>query len=237
MARRRCGEAGDPVDLREVEEALGHRFRDRRLLEEALTHASAAGPGRPCNERLEFLGDRVLGLVVARMLVEAFPEDPEGALGKRLSHLVDRRTLARIARTLPVARALRLSRGEEASGGRRNPGILADGLEALIGALYLDGGLEAAERFVRRHWRTLVEELVEPPRDAKTALQEWAQGHGLPRPEYQLVETKGPPHAPAFLVEASLPGFPPALAEGPSKRRAEQKAAATLLDTVRKRSS
>ncbi len=171
------------------------------------------------------------------MLVEAFPDDPEGALGKRLAHLVDRRTLVRVARDLPVAEALRLSRGEESSGGRRNPGILADCVEALIGALFLDGGLDAAERFVRRHWQEAVHGLVEPPRDPKTALQEWAQGHGLPRPEYQLVETKGPPHAPAFRVRASLPGFPPTVAEGPSKRRAEQRAAAALLELVRKPAS
>jgi len=168
------------------------------------------------------------------MLVEAFPDDPEGALGKRLAHLVDRHTLVRVARDLPVAEALRLSRGEESSGGRRNPGILADCVEALIGALFLDGGLRVAERFVRRHWQEALRSLVEPPRDPKTALQEWAQGHGLPRPEYQLVETKGPPHAPAFRVRASLPGFPATVAEGPSKRRAEQRAAAALLELVRK---
>ena len=142
--------------------------------------------------------------------------------------------LARVARALPVAEALRLSRGEESAGGRRNPGILADCVEALIGALFLDGGLEAAERFVRQYWQETLESLVEPPRDPKTALQEWAQGHGLPRPEYQLVEMKGPPHAPAFRVQASLPGFPAVIAEGRSKRHAEQQAAAMLLELVRK---
>lgn len=176
----------------------------------------------------------MLGLIVARMLVEAFPDDPEGALGKRLSYLVDRRTLAEIASELPVAEALIMSQGEDGAGGRRNPGILADCLEALIGALFLDGGLAVAERFVRRHWRERVRALVVPPRDPKTSLQEWAQGHGLPRPEYQLVESKGPPHAPMFRVRASLPGFPPTVAEAPAKRRAEQLAAAALLETVRK---
>ncbi|GBD44707.1 Ribonuclease 3 [bacterium HR40] len=226
---------GDASEARlaALEQALGHRFRDRSLLIEALTHASAAGPGRPSNERLEFLGDRVLGLVVARLLIEAFPQDPEGALGKRLAHLVDRRTLARIAQELPIRDAIRMSRGEECSGGRDNPGILADCLEALIAALFLDGGLQTAEAFVRRHWHERIAKLVEPPRDPKTALQEWAQGHGLPRPEYQLLDIAGPPHAPAFRVQASLPGFPPTVATGPSRRRAEQQAAAQLLAMIR----
>ncbi len=237
--RDRTAEATPARDLTHLERLLGHDFHDRRLLEEALTHASLAGGrprrGRPrrSNERLEFLGDRVLGLTIARLLFERFPEDTEGALGARLSHLVNRDTLAAVAREIGLAAWLRLSRGEEGAGGRANPGILADCLEAVIGALFLDGGLEAAERFVRRHWTARVEALEAPPQDAKTALQEWAQGHGLSRPTYHLREAAGPDHAPRFRVEVSVEGLPPAVGEGGSKRAAEQAAARRLLETIR----
>ncbi len=237
--RDRTAEATPARDLTRLERLLGHDFNDRRLLEEALTHASLAGGrprrGRPrrSNERLEFLGDRVLGLTIARLLFERFPADAEGALGARLSHLVNRDTLAAVAREIDLAEWLRLSRGEEGAGGRTNPGILADCLEAVIGALFLDGGLEAAERFVRRHWEARAEALEAPPRDAKTALQEWAQGHGLSRPTYHLREAAGPDHAPRFRVEVSVEGLPPAVGEGGSKRAAEQAAARRLLETIR----
>ncbi len=240
MARRsrRAADGRAARDPAALEVALGHRFGDHRLLEEALTHASLAGGGRRrgrrrrSNERLEFLGDRVLGLVVARLLLERFPADDEGALGARLSHLVNRETLADIARELDLAAWLRLSRGEEEAGGRANPGILADCLEAVIGALFLDGGLEAAERFVRDHWTSRVEALEAPPRDAKTALQEWAQGHGLSRPVYHVLEAAGPDHAPRFRVEVSVEGMPAAVGEGGSKRAAEQVAARRLLERI-----
>ncbi len=240
MRRRRGGAAEAPAGRRpsDLEERLGHRFEDVGLLEEALTHASLAGGRhrrgrRPrSNERLEFLGDRVLGLVVARLLLERFPGDDEGALGARLSHLVNRETLAEVARDLGLAAWLRLSRGEEGSGGRTNPGILADCLEAVIGALFIDGGLAAAERFVRGHWSARVDALRAPPRDAKTKLQEWAQGHGLSRPTYHLKEAAGPDHAPRFRVEVSVEGLPPAIGEGGSKRAAEQAAARRLLERI-----
>ncbi len=239
MKRRRNGaEAPAGSGFAGLEERLGHRFGDVALLEEALTHASLAGGRhrrgrRPrSNERLEFLGDRVLGLVVARLLLERFPGDDEGALGARLSHLVNRETLAEVARELGLAAWLRLSRGEEGSGGRTNPGILADCLEAVIGALFIDGGLAAAERFVRDRWSARVDALRAPPRDAKTKLQEWAQGHGLSRPTYHLKGAAGPDHAPRFLVEVSVEGLPPAIGEGGSKRAAEQAAARRLLERI-----
>ena len=226
----RAGAAGKAS---EPEQALGYRFRCPRLLEEALTHASLVrGRVRRSNERLEFLGDRVLGLVIARLLFEHYPEDPEGALGRRLSHLVSREVLAEVARGLGLGRWVRLSRGEEESGGRDNPGILADCLEAVIGAIFLDGGLEAAEGFVRHHWEERVRALARPPRDPKTELQEWAQGRGLPRPEYRLVAVEGPAHAPRFRIEVELAGFAPATGEGPNKRAAEQAAARKLLERV-----
>lgn len=238
-SRRAGGGVADRRSLAELQELLGYRFREGRLLEEALTHASLVGEKRRrgrrmrSNERLEFLGDRVLGLVIARLLLERFPDDPEGALGARLSHLVSRDRLAEVARELGLAAWLRLSRGEESGGGRTNPTLLADCVEAVIGALFLDGGLEAAERFIRRHWVPRMDALKAPPRDAKMALQEWSQGHGLSRPAYHLKEAAGPDHAPRFRVEVSVEGLPPAVGEGGSKRAAEQAAARRLLEWIR----
>ncbi len=221
--------------LAELERRLGWRFRNPVLLEEALTHRSMTGRGRSrrrSNERLEFLGDRVLGLVIADLLIRRYPDEGEGALSRRHAGLVRRECLAEIAGELQLAPWLRLSRGEEESGGRTNPAILANGLEAVIGAIYLDGGPDAAAEFVRAHWRPRLEAMAAPPRDAKTALQEWAQGRGLPLPAYRVTATSGPAHAPRFEIEVSLPGWPPARAAASSKRAAEQAAADQLLAMV-----
>lgn len=213
-------------------EILGHRFSRPELLREALSHSSAAqGPaGRPVSyERLEFLGDRVLGLVVARLLFDRFAGESEGHLARRHAELVRKESLARVAVELALGRHIRLSRGEEEAGGRDNPAILADVCEAIIAAIFLDGGFEAAAAFIGRHWSPLIEEDLTPPKDAKTALQEWAQGRGLDLPFYREVGRKGPPHAPVFEVEVSIEGHSPEVASGPSKRAAEQAAAGTLL--------
>ncbi|MBX6322253.1 MAG: ribonuclease III [Rhodospirillaceae bacterium] len=229
-----------PGDFRDAAEALagplGHRFADEELLRQALTHPSAAAGGarrgpRPY-ERLEFLGDRVLGLVVAHMLYAAFPRESEGALAKRLAALVRREAVARVAETLGLGRYVVLSRGEAESGGRSSTTLLADALEAVIGALYLDGGLPAAEAFVRRHWESLLHEDARPPQDAKTALQEWAQGAGLPLPDYELVASEGPPHSPLFRVAVHVAGRPPAHGAGRSKQAAQQAAAAAMLERI-----
>ncbi len=230
------GRIGTSADARELEEIIGYRFRSPRLLQEALTHASVAGGrGRRLrsNERLEFLGDRVLGLVIARLLFAHYPRDPEGALGRRLAHLASRDVLAEVAREIGLGRWIHLSRGEEETGGRDHPGILADCLEAVIGAMFLDGGLEAAERFVRQHWEDRVRALARPPRDPKTELQEWAQGRGLPLPQYRLKGVEGPAHAPRFRIEVQLAGLEPAVGEGPNKRAAEQAAARRMLGRLR----
>lgn len=219
---------------------LGHRFADPALLVSALTHpsvgsAQARGRARAeagAYERLEFLGDRVLGLVVAHMLYETFAGEDEGALAKRLASLVRRDTVARVAETIGLGRHLILSRGEADSGGRSNRTLLADALEAVIGALYLDAGLPAAEDFVRRSWAPLVGEAAHPPQDPKTTLQEWAQGAGLPLPDYRTVASEGPPHSPVFSVEVQVEGHPPARGTGRSKRAAEQAAAEALLDAI-----
>ncbi|MCS6855172.1 MAG: ribonuclease III [Elioraea sp.] len=212
-------------------EALDHTFRDHGLLVRALTHRShvkGRKGGIESNERLEFVGDRVLGLLIAEWLVERFPEEREGGLGRRLARLVDRDTLAAVARAIGVGAALSVPAGEEAAGVRDRDSVLADACEALIGALYLDGGLEAARRFVRRHWAGRVERMAEAPRDPKTALQEWAQARGLPLPVYRTVSAEGPSHRPRFTVSVSL-GQAAAEADGTTKREAEKRAAALLL--------
>ena len=230
------------MSAEELPHIIGYEFANRELLDEALTHPSALAPeprrGRrrvPAKrgyERLEFLGDRVLGLVVADCLWRRFEGEPEGDLSRRHTHLVRREALARVAERIGLSRYLFLSRSEAAAGGAGNPGILADACEALIAAIYLDGGFDAASAFVRRFWDPLMEEMDEPPRDPKTALQEWAQARGLALPAYKLVATNGPDHAPLFTVMASVAGSDPATATASSKRLAEVRAAAILLDRL-----
>ncbi|MDH3703363.1 MAG: ribonuclease III [Alphaproteobacteria bacterium] len=211
---------------------LDHEFADPALLRRALLHRSAAPTGDLGYERLEFLGDRVLGLVVTDMLMAAFPAEDEGALARRLAGLVRRETLADAARGLGLGSFIRLSRSEEEYGGRDNETILADVCEAIIGALYQDGGLEAARGFIQRHWAERLAAAVEPPRDAKTALQEWAQGRGLPLPVYRMASRTGPDHAPEFTVSVEVQGQAPVEGTGPSKRLAEQVAAACLIQRI-----
>ena len=224
--------------LNSLETALGHKFRQRCLLREAITHASLdlgeRGTARFGYERLEFLGDRVLGLVVSEWLIERFPDEAEGSLARRHSSLISRDSLAEIATAIGLGQYLLLSSGEEGSGGRDNAAILADACEAVIAALYLDGGLEAARQFVRRAWQTAIERDPRPPQDPKTALQEWAQARGLPLPSYQTVSRRGPDHEPVFEVEVSVTGHEPAAAKGSSKRVAEKRAAAQLLKGLKK---
>ena len=219
-------------ELAGIEARIGHLFTDQVLLREALTHRSATRSGRRIqrsNERLEFLGDRVLDLVIAALLFIRFPDEGEGALSQRQAGLVRRETLAEIAVELGLADWLALARSEDESGGRSNPAILADALEAVIGALYLDGGLAAAEAFIRRHWQQRLSEMRGPPRDAKTALQEWTQSRGLGLPDYRVTRTSGPAHAPTFEIVVALADVASATATGGSKRAAEQAAAEQLL--------
>jgi ribonuclease-3 len=228
--------AGRSAPAAELEQKIGYQFGDPALLREALTHSSStAGGARRAklnNERLEFLGDRVLGLAVADLLFRRFPRESEGALSKRHAALVRGETLAEIAAGLDLGRWLVFGRSEEDAGGRAKPATLANGLEALIGALFRDGGLAAAEAFIWRHWRGRLRAMQAPPRDAKTTLQEWAQGRGLALPEYRVVETSGPAHAPRFDVVVSVTDLPPARATGGSKRAAEQAAALRLLSQL-----
>jgi ribonuclease-3 len=215
--------------LQSVEELVGHRFADAELFKRAMSHASLDVDAGLDNERLEFLGDRILGFVVAEALVEAFPKAREGELALRLNATVRRESCAAVGRALDLGRHLRLAKSEESTGGREKPAILADACEALIAAIYLDGGFDAARQFVRRHFGAIMAESHAPPRDAKTALQEWAQAKGRPLPQYAVIDRTGPDHAPTFTIEVSVDGIGHARATGTSRRTAEQAAADALL--------
>ncbi|WP_227010742.1 ribonuclease III [Pelagibius marinus] len=221
-----------------MQEQLGHRFADPALLVRALTHPSvSADPSHRGGdyERLEFLGDRVLGLVVAEMLFNRFPEEAEGLLARRLAKLVGKDTLASVAEDLDLGNVMRFAMGEDEKQGRSNPGLLSDACEAVIAALYLDGGLPVAQAFIVQAWRKRIEEDREPPSDAKTELQEWAQGRGLPLPRYSEVDRQGPPHDPLFTIRVEVEEMPPQTGTGRSKRAAEQDAAAQLLSLVKEK--
>ncbi len=224
-------ESGRPADgaLDDLAERLGHRFEEPRLLREALTHPSAAGKPAQSYERLEFLGDRVLALIVSDRLLARFPQEAEGALARRLAALVRRETLAEVAGDLALGDFLILAKAEREAGASANPALLANACEAVIGALYLDGGLVAARGFVEPRWTPLLEAERTPPQDAKTSLQEWAQGRGLPLPVYRETRREGPPHEPIFTIEVVVAGHAPAEGAGRSKRLAEQVAASRLL--------
>lgn len=213
---------------------LGYRFTRSDLPREALTHRSALQGNRPgsgatgtSNERLEFIGDRVLGLLIAEWLAERFPDEQEGDLGRRLASLVSQPVLAQVADTIGLGEALSVAPGEARAGVKRRATVLADALEAALGAIYLDGGLEPAREFVRRAWDRAMSTQEAPPKDAKTALQEWAQKRGLELPSYTVSARSGPPHAPVFEVTVSIGNWRGTGTAG-SKRAAEQLAAEQL---------
>jgi ribonuclease-3 len=210
-------------------EVLGHRFKKADLLVEALTHSSAAVVRTDDYQRLEFLGDRVLGLVVAEMLWRRYPKEAEGALTRRLAELVRRETLADVCDEAGLGPHIRLSAGERRSGTRASRRLRADVTEAVIGALYLDGGLAAARRFVERAWGARLEAEPRPPKDPKTALQEWAQQQGVGLPRYETVGVEGPDHRRIYKVVAKVDGLDPAEGAGSSKRAAQTAAAAALI--------
>ena len=221
------------LESRSIETILGHTFARPELLREAMTHRSAVrgrgrGRSRGSNERMEFVGDRVLGLVIAEWLAERFPNEQEGDLGRRLALLVSQPVLAEVAEAIGLGEALSVAPGEAKAGVRRRATVLADALEAALGALYLDGGLDRACAFVRRAWNGVMSRLEEPPKDAKTRLQEWVQARSLGLPQYVVTSRVGPPHAPAFLVTVAAGGFAGSGTAG-SKRAAEQLAAQELL--------
>ena len=214
---------------------LGYDFRQPELLAEALTHPSATegeGRGKRNLERLEFLGDRVLGLIVARLLMDDFPEEKVGQIARRHAALVSAEALARVARRLELGIYMNMSPGERQQGGADNHQALADCCEAVIAALYLDGGDDAAARMIRRYWQPMMRESVRPPRDSKSTLQEWAQARALPLPVYAILRREGAAHEPLFDVECTVRGLPPVRAEGRSRRTAEQAAARRMIDQI-----
>lgn len=221
----------DSEIFKKICDVLGHSFKDKVLLETALTHSSMLEEEN--YERLEFLGDRVLGLLVTDVLFHRFPAEAEGSLARRHTALVCEDTLVEVARKIGLGDFIIMSDAEGKSGGAEKPAILADVMEALLGALYLDGGLPAAQSFVLREWEPLLETYTAPPIDPKTALQEWAQGRGLPLPEYAIIDKSGSDHEPVFTVAVRVKTLGRVEAVAPSKRAAEKKAAELMLSKIK----
>jgi ribonuclease III len=237
---------GEVVRLRDefgpLQQALGYRFRDRGLLEHAMTHTSRANEdvsgGVADNESMEFLGDALLGFVIADMLFREFPDYDEGEKSKAKASLVSTAALARQAERLGLGDHLLLGRGEEKTGGRRKQALLADGYEALIAAIYLDGGVEPARAFIAREFAAEIEEVRRHgigTQDHKSALQEWLQSRDLPLPEYRLAGSLGPDHRKLFEIDIFVRGERVASGTGPSKKEAEQEAARATLDKLKGR--
>lgn len=220
--------------VKDLERRLGHVFSDQALLERALTHASVGGGGKiRDNEVLEFIGDRVIGLLAAERLAQLHPLATEGDLAPRLNALVSREACAEVARRVNLGPALRLSGSETKTGGRDKTSILAGACEAVMAAIYQDGGLEAARTAFLDLWSEALDQAgAARPQDAKTALQEWAQGQGRPLPTYAVVARRGPDHQPMFTVSVEVDGLAPVAAEGRSRQEAEKAAAALLLQNV-----
>jgi len=217
------------ADQRAFAARLGYDFVQGEVLQSALTHGSVATPARGDNQRLEFLGDRVLGLVMAEALLEADPAAAEGLLAPRFNALVRKETCAEIARSVGLGDVLRLGRSEMLSGGRRKEALLGDAMEAVIAAVYVDGGLDAARDMILRLWGDRIASVKADARDPKTALQEWAQGRGMPPPRYEQMGRSGPDHAPVFTIRVVLDTGDDETAQARTKRQAEQAAAQALL--------
>jgi len=217
------------TELQAFQQRLGYEFSQPELLMRAVTHSSISSATRPDNQRLEFLGDRVLGLVMAEALFEVDRKASEGQLAPRFNALVRKETCADVAREIDLGAVLKLGRSEMMSGGRRKEALLADAMEAVIAAVYRDGGFAAAKALVRRLWSTRIDMVEHDARDAKTALQEWAQARGQKPPKYTEISRKGPDHAPVFTIEVTLESGETAQSEATSKRQAEQAVAKALL--------
>ncbi len=220
------------AELKAFETRLGYAFSEPELLVRAVTHASMSSPNRDDNQRLEFLGDRVLGLVMAEALLDQDKEAQEGQLAPRFNALVRKEACADVARQIDLGKVLKLGRSEMLSGGRRKQALLGDAMEAVIAAVYRDGGFDAARDLVIRLWGERVRQVEDDARDAKTALQEWAQARGLAPPKYVEIARDGPDHAPLFTIEARLESGEGRQAKAGSKRQAEQAAAGALLEHV-----
>jgi ribonuclease-3 len=228
---------GSAPDTAALEATLGHAFKNRALLVQALTHRSALGQryegaATASNERLEFLGDRVLGIVIAERLLTMFPGEAEGSLAPRFAALVAAPALAEVAAACDIAGYIRIAPNQRAND--TDTAVLADACEALIGALYLDGGLGVAKAFILSQWEERMGASVQPPKDPKTALQEWAQGRALPLPDYRVISNEGPSHAPVFVMAVSVKGIGEETGTGRTKRQATSAAAAAMLARIAK---
>ena len=218
--------------IRSFEQRLGYEFSNLSLLVEALTHSSIASDFRKDNQRLEFLGDRVLGLVMAEALLEIDQTAPEGTLAPRFNALVRKETCAEVARQIELGGVLKIGRSEMLSGGRRKDALLGDGMEAVIAAIYKDGGFEIAKTIIIKLWGDRIKNVKVDARDSKTMLQEWAQARGQNPPNYEVISRSGPDHAPDFLVKVILASGETSEAMAGSKRQAEQMAAKALLQKI-----
>ena len=218
--------------IRSFERRLGYEFSNLSLLVEALTHSSIGSDFRKDNQRLEFLGDRVLGLVMAEALLEIDQTAPEGTLAPRFNALVRKETCAEVARQIELGGVLKIGRSEMLSGGRRKDALLGDGMEAVIAAIYKDGGFEIAKTIIINLWGDRIKNVKVDARDAKTMLQEWAQARGQNPPNYEVISRSGPDHAPDFLVKVILASGETSEAMAGSKRQAEQMAAKALLQKI-----
>ncbi len=214
-----------------IEKVLSIAFKNKDLINQALTHPSLKRKGSDY-ERMEFLGDHVLGLVIAERLYQRFPDENEGQLTKRLAGLICGETLVKVAKKLGLGEHIRMAQSEESAGGRLNKANLENAMEAVIGAIFLDQEIEVAKKFILETWEDLIEDMVDPPKDAKSSLQEWAQGRGFPLPEYEVVSTEGAMHAPIFTVQVTVQGEKSQQGSGTSKRAAEQEAATKLLNKL-----
>lgn len=219
-------------ELAQFMDRIGHTFEDLDLLQRALTHPSFSSPTRPDNQRMEFLGDRVLGLVMSEALLAADPSASEGILAPRYNALVRKETCADVAREIDLGQVLKLGKSEMVSGGRRKDALLGDAIEALIAAVYLDAGFDVARDFVLRLWGGRISTVEVDARDPKTALQEYVQAQGETPPSYDVIRRDGPDHAPHFTIEVRLQSGARAQAQAGSKRQAEQAAARVLLESL-----
>lgn len=217
------------ADLQAFQGQIGHQFRQTALLQRAVTHSSLSSPTRPDNQRLEFLGDRVLGLVMSEALLSADDKASEGQLAPRFNALVRKETCAEVARQIGLGDVLKLGRSEMLSGGRRKDALLGDAMEAVIAAVYLDAGFEAAKSLVLRLWGARIHAVDQDARDPKTSLQEWAQARAMPPPAYTELGRDGPDHQPQFTVKVTLTNGEAETARAGTKRAAEQAAARALL--------
>ncbi len=224
-----------------ISKVINYKFTDHAILEEALTHPSVNKRNSEDQivsyERLEFLGDSILNMVVSAMLFKMFPEEKEGALAKRKTDLVCGSTIANVAKEIELGNFIIMNNSERCNGGKCNLKNLENSLEALIGAIYIDGGLESVEKFIIRHWEKLAKDILDPPQDPKTSLQEWTQKNKLPLPEYELVKQTGPAHNPEFTISIFIENYGKVSACASSKKIAEQKAAELMLEKIRKNDS